>query len=137
MIFHENCLLADDSHVISYIIFVEILGKMAQNLSSAAVVIGHLRVKRPSTGDIFSLLSREGSDQPAQMHSFSCIDSLLGFLSLLACTKFAYGQRLRPKFRPLAPLDTQHYGLKEAFAHMQHIPKSHELSQIIETGLQW
>ena len=33
MIFHENRLLADDSHVISYLI------KMSQNLSSAAVVI--------------------------------------------------------------------------------------------------
>ena len=45
MIFHENRLLADDSHVISYLIFVEKLGKMSQNLSSAAVVIGALRVK--------------------------------------------------------------------------------------------
>ena len=45
MIFHENRLLADDSHVISYLIFVEKLGKMSQNLSSAAVVIGVLRVK--------------------------------------------------------------------------------------------
>ena len=44
MIFHENRLLADDSHVISYLIFVENLGKMSQNLSSAAVVIGALRV---------------------------------------------------------------------------------------------
>ena len=51
MIFHEIRLLADDSHVISYLIFVENwercrkLGKMSQNLSSAAVVIGALRVK--------------------------------------------------------------------------------------------
>ena len=44
MIFHENRLLADDSHVISYLIFVEI-GKDVQNLSSAAVVVGALRVK--------------------------------------------------------------------------------------------
>ena len=44
MIFHENRLLADDSHIISYLIFVEKLGKMAQNLSSAAVVIGALRI---------------------------------------------------------------------------------------------
>ena len=42
MIFHENRLLADDSHAISYHIFFE---KMTQNLSSAAVVIGALRVK--------------------------------------------------------------------------------------------
>ena len=45
MIFHENRLLADDSHIISYLIFVEKLGKMSQHLSSAAVVIGALRAK--------------------------------------------------------------------------------------------
>ena len=44
MLFHENRLLADDSHVISYHIFVENWEK-SQNLSSAAVVIGALRVK--------------------------------------------------------------------------------------------
>ena len=44
MIFYENRLLADDSHEISYLIFQK-LGKMSQNLSSAAVVIGALRVK--------------------------------------------------------------------------------------------
>ena len=44
MIFHEYRLLADDSHVISYLIFVE-NWEMYQNLSSAAVVIGALRVK--------------------------------------------------------------------------------------------
>ena len=38
MIFHE------DSHVISYLIFVE-NWEMSQNLSSAAVMIGALRVK--------------------------------------------------------------------------------------------
>ena len=43
MIFHESRLLADDSHEISYLIFVEKLGKVSQNLSSAAVVIGALR----------------------------------------------------------------------------------------------
>ena len=43
MIFHENRLLADDSHEISYLIILK-LGKMSQNLSSAAVVIGALRV---------------------------------------------------------------------------------------------
>ena len=41
MIFHENRLLADDSHVISYLIFVE----NWENLLSAVVVIGALRVK--------------------------------------------------------------------------------------------
>ena len=44
MIFHENRLLADDSHEISYFVFRE-LGNMSQNLSSAAVVIGALMVK--------------------------------------------------------------------------------------------
>ena len=44
MIFHENRLLADDSYEMSYLIFSKI-GKMSQNLSSAAVVIGALRVK--------------------------------------------------------------------------------------------
>ena len=39
MIFHENRLLVDDSHIISYLIFVENWEK------SAAVVIGALRVK--------------------------------------------------------------------------------------------
>ena len=44
MIFHENRLLADDSHEISYLMFFEKLRKMSKNLSSAAVVIGTLRV---------------------------------------------------------------------------------------------
>ena len=44
MIFHENRLLADDSHEISYLIFLRKLGKMSQKLSSAAVVIGPLSV---------------------------------------------------------------------------------------------
>ena len=44
MIFHENCLLADSSHEISYLIFFRKLGKMSENLSSAAVVIGALSV---------------------------------------------------------------------------------------------
>ena len=43
MIIHENCLLADNSHEISYCIFFQKLGKMSQNLSSAGVVIGALR----------------------------------------------------------------------------------------------
>ena len=45
MIFHENCLLADDSHELSFLIFFRKLGKMLKNLSSAAVVIDALRVK--------------------------------------------------------------------------------------------
>ena len=39
MIFH-------DSHEISYLIFFRKLGKMSQNFSSAAIVIGALRVKK-------------------------------------------------------------------------------------------
>ena len=40
MIFHKNRLLADDSHEISYLIFFfRKLGKVSQNLTSAAVVI--------------------------------------------------------------------------------------------------
>ena len=45
MIFHEIRLLPDDSDEISYLIFFKKLGKMSQNLSSAAVVIGVLKVK--------------------------------------------------------------------------------------------
>ena len=44
MVFHENRLLADDSCVISYLIFVKNWEKMSQNLSSAVVVIDSLRV---------------------------------------------------------------------------------------------
>ena len=44
MIFHENRLLAGDSHVISCLIFFRKLEKRSQNLSSAAVVIDALRV---------------------------------------------------------------------------------------------
>ena len=45
MIFRENRLLADDSHEITYLIFSEnYVGKMLQNLSSAAFVIGALRI---------------------------------------------------------------------------------------------
>ena len=44
MIFHENCLLADNwnENIIPY--SFRKLGKMSQKLSSAAVVIGALRV---------------------------------------------------------------------------------------------
>ena len=45
MIFHENCLLVDDSHEISYLIIFRKLGKMQQNSSLAAVEIGASRVK--------------------------------------------------------------------------------------------
>ena len=45
MIFHENHLLADNSHEISYLIFFPKIRKMLRKLSSAAVVIGAVRVK--------------------------------------------------------------------------------------------
>ena len=45
MVFYENPLQADDSHEISYLIFFK-LRKMLLNLSSAAVMIGPLRVRR-------------------------------------------------------------------------------------------
>ena len=44
MIYHENRLLAEDSHEISYLFFRK-LGKLSHNLPSAAVVIGALKVK--------------------------------------------------------------------------------------------
>ena len=44
MIFHENRLLADVSHEMPFLIFFANIGKMSQNLSSAAVVIGALKV---------------------------------------------------------------------------------------------
>ena len=44
MIFHENRLLADNSHVISCFYFFLKIRKNLQNLLSAAVVIGALRI---------------------------------------------------------------------------------------------
>ena len=49
-LFHGNRLLADDSHDISYLIFFRKLGKMSQILSSAAVVVGALRVNSSHAG---------------------------------------------------------------------------------------
>ena len=43
MIFHENCLLADKFMKYYTLFFIRKLGKMSQNVSSAAVVIGSLR----------------------------------------------------------------------------------------------
>ena len=45
MLLHGNRLLADDSHKISYLIFVENSEKSRKNVSSAEVLIGTLRVK--------------------------------------------------------------------------------------------
>ena len=53
MLFHENRLLADDSHEISFLIFPK-LGKMSQNLTSAAVVIGTLRVNWIKIGEKYT-----------------------------------------------------------------------------------
>ena len=50
MTLNENRLLADDSLEISYLIFFRKLGKMSQNLSSAAFVIGALRVNMSDDG---------------------------------------------------------------------------------------
>ena len=44
MIIHENCLLANNSHEISSLIFFSKFRKDDKNMSSAAVVIGALRV---------------------------------------------------------------------------------------------
>ena len=44
MLFNENRLLVYDSHQISFLTFFRKLGKTSKNLSSAAVVIGALRV---------------------------------------------------------------------------------------------
>ena len=51
MIFHENFLLADNSHEISsheisYLIFYRKLGRMSRNVSSVAVANDALRVMR-------------------------------------------------------------------------------------------
>ena len=53
MIFHKNRLLTDNSYKISYLIFFRKLRKTSQDLSSAAVVIGALRVK--SLYDIYHI----------------------------------------------------------------------------------
>ena len=53
MIFHENRLPADDSHEILYLIFRK-LGKLSQNVSSAAVVIGALWVKGQNAIEIIN-----------------------------------------------------------------------------------
>ena len=53
MIFHENGLLADNSHDISYLIFFRKIRKNVENLWSAAVMIGALRVKIMNTKLVF------------------------------------------------------------------------------------
>ena len=48
-------MLADDSHEISYFIFQK-MGKMSQNLSSAAVVIGAFRVNADKSNHCILLI---------------------------------------------------------------------------------
>ena len=45
MIFHDNHLLADDSHEILHLFFCWKLGNMLQNFSSVSVVVGTLSVE--------------------------------------------------------------------------------------------
>ena len=61
MIFHENRLLADESHVISYLIFCRKLGKMSKDLSSVAVVIGALKVNIIVSNNLDTDRARSGS----------------------------------------------------------------------------
>ena len=62
MIFHENRLLADNSHEILYLIFFKKIRKMSLKLLSAAVMIGALRVNDESmqvsnrSVDLFAIL---------------------------------------------------------------------------------
>ena len=56
MIVHENRPLSDDSHEKSYLIFSKI-GEDVSNLSSAAVVIGALRVNNEP---VYQYPGREG-----------------------------------------------------------------------------
>ena len=82
MIFHQNRLLADDSHEISYLIFVEnYIGKMLQNLSSSAVVIGTLRVKRNNC-TLYNKMNLEPSGiqdkyKICKVYIFACIMLML------------------------------------------------------------
>ena len=72
MIFHETRLLADDSFEIPYLIFFRNLGKMLQNVSSAAVVIGALRVNvflQVSTTLVQRIICHMQSRQSRQLHS--------------------------------------------------------------------
>ena len=52
MVFHKNRLLADDSHVISYLVFSKIW-KVVLNVSSVVVAFGALRVKADCKGLVF------------------------------------------------------------------------------------
>ena len=73
---------SDASHEISYLIFFRKLGKMLQNLSSAAVVIGPLRVK--------DKIMFKDSIQYGPQRDKTC----LGFLTNLDSNKSSQLQRL-------------------------------------------
>ena len=83
MIFHENRLLADDSHEISYLIFLRKLGKMSQNLLSTAV--GALRAKYMFWvhKSIFSL--RQFSTNSICFSGEMCLNEYYDYISDLAC----------------------------------------------------
>ena len=68
MVFQENRLLADDSPEISYLIFFQKLGKMSQNLSSAAVLIGALRVKWGTFWGVSQHIEANCSDNLLPLH---------------------------------------------------------------------
>ena len=78
MMFHENC----DSHEMSYLIFVNnYIGKMSQNLSPSAVVIGTLRVKRNNC-TLYIKLNLEPSGikdkyKICKVYMFACIMLML------------------------------------------------------------
>ena len=78
MIFHENCLLADNSHETSCLIFFPKLRKMSKNSSSAAVVICALRVNiksksypREAPESIHNIF-RTKSNQPYLLTTIEC-----------------------------------------------------------------
>ena len=86
MIFHENRLLADDSHVILYLIFVE-NWERCRNLSSDAVMIGALRVNLIGMF-ILSLIQFETS----YINNFlmSCFRSVINFIMISSMIVVVY-----------------------------------------------
>ena len=78
MIFHENRLLADDSHEVSYLIFFQKIGKDVANLSSAAVVIGAYGWKFSAPGCDNTLTEMGTLQSPAY-------GSLIGYPGVMEC----------------------------------------------------
>ena len=83
MIFHENRLLADDSHETSYLLFFRKLGNMSQNLSSAAVVIGALRVNIHSESDSLEQHKKKCPHFLSKPYSFPVLNQ--NFLTQAGC----------------------------------------------------